>query len=249
MLVTLADLISELDQLLRPGDFDDVAPNGLQVPGPEEVSTVATGVTASVDLFERAAAEEAQLVLVHHGLFLFKRPPHLDRALYRRLRPLFLSNMALAAYHLPLDAHPGIGNNALLAQGLGCNDAEPFAEIGVQARFPGDGIGGDELAARVTELTGREPLHLAFGPERIRTIGIVSGGAASFLGDSVRAGHDAFLTGEPAEQVFTHAREDQIHFLAAGHYATETFGVRALGDHLAERFGVRHVFLDDPNPI
>ena len=249
MLVTVADLIAELDQILRPADFADVAPNGLQVPGPDHVQTVATGVTASVELFERAAAEEAQLVLVHHGLFLYKRPPHIDRSLYRRLRPLFLSNMALAAYHLPLDAHPELGNNALLARHLGCEGVEPFADIGVQARFPGDGVAAGELRDRVEQVTGREPLHLAFGPDPVRSIGIVSGGAASFLGASIEAGHDAFLTGEPAEQVYTQAREAQVHLLAAGHYATETFGIRALGDRLADRFGVRHVFIDDPNPI
>jgi dinuclear metal center YbgI/SA1388 family protein len=239
-----------MDHLLRPEDFDDVAPNGLQVPAlAEEVRTIATGVTASVELFERAAAEEAQLVLVHHGLFLYKRPPHLDQALYRRLRPLFLNDMALAAYHLPLDAHPEIGNNALLAARLGCEAPEPFAGIGVQARFAADGIAPDVLHARVRELTGREPLHLDFGPERIRTIGIISGGAAGLLGESIAAGHDAFLTGEPAEQVFAQAREARIHFLAGGHYATETLGIRALGDLLADEFGVRHVFIDDPNPI
>jgi dinuclear metal center YbgI/SA1388 family protein len=253
-LVTVLDLISDLDALLRPDAFDDYSPNGLQVPGPEEVRTVATGVTASVDLFERAAAEEAQLVLVHHGLFWKGMPQHVDLSLYRRLRPLFLSDMALAAYHLPLDAHPEVGNNALLAQGLGAEDLEPFAAhagtpIGFAARFPGDGIDADELADRVRRLTGREPLHLAHGPARVRTIGIVSGGASSFLGDAIAAGLDAFLTGEPAERVLAQAREGEIHFLAAGHYATETFGVRALGDRLSARFGVRHVFLDDPNPI
>ena len=254
MLVTVLDLISDLDGLLRPGAFDDYSPNGLQVPGPEEVRTLATGVTASVELFERAAAEEAQLVLVHHGLFWKGMPQHVDHSLYRRLRPLFLSNMALAAYHLPLDAHPEIGNNALLARGLGCEALEPFAPhngepIGFAGRFPGDGVGADELIERVRSLTGRDPLHLAYGPERVRTIGIVSGGAANFLGDAVAAGHDAFLTGEPAERVLAQAREAGIHFLAAGHYATETFGVRALGDRLSERFGIAHVFLDDPNPI
>ena len=249
MLVTVADLISELDRTLQPEAFDDVAPNGLQVPGSEEVRTVATGVTASVELFERAAAEGAQLVLVHHGLFLYKRPPHLDRALYRRLRPLFLNEIALAAYHLPLDAHPEVGNNALLARQLGCEGVEPFQSIGVQARFGGEGVDAGELRARVEAATGREPLHLAFGPGQVGTIGIVSGGAAGFLGASIEAGHDAFLTGEPQEHVHAQAREAQVHFLAAGHYATETFGVRALGDRLAERFGVRHVFIDDPNPI
>ena len=215
---------------------------------------MATGVTASVELFERASAEDAQLVLVHHGLFWKGMAQHVDQALYRRLRPLFLSDMALAAYHLPLDAHPEVGNNALLARGLGCEGLEPFAPhngepIGFAGRFPGEGIAVDELLARVRSLTGREPLHLAYGPARVRTIGIVSGGAASFLDDAIAAGLDAFLTGEPAERVLAQAREAGIHFLAAGHYATETFGVRALGDRLSERFGVRHIFLDDPNPI
>jgi dinuclear metal center YbgI/SA1388 family protein len=253
-LVTVLDLISDLDRLLRPDAFDDYSPNGLQVPGPDEVRTVATGVTASVDLFERAAAEDAQLVLVHHGLFWKGMPQHVDQALYRRLRPLFLNGIALAAYHLPLDAHPEVGNNALLARGLGCERLEPFAlhqgePIGFAGRFGGDGIPAEELVERARTLTGREPLHLAYGPARVRTIGIVSGGAAGYLDDAVAAGLDAFLTGEPAERALAQAREGGIHFLAAGHYATETFGVRALGDRLSETFGIRHVFLDDPNPI
>ena len=215
---------------------------------------MATGVTASVELFERAAREDAQLVVVHHGLFWKGMAQHVDQALYRRLRPLFLNDIALAAYHLPLDAHPEVGNNALLARALGCEEPQPFAEhdgqpIGVAARFPGDGIDAEELADRVRRATSREPLHLAYGPARVRTIGIVSGGAADYLGDAVAAGLDAFLTGEPAERVLAQSREAGIHFLAAGHYATETFGVRALGDRLSDRFGVRHVFLDDPNPI
>ncbi|HEV2062902.1 MAG TPA: Nif3-like dinuclear metal center hexameric protein [Solirubrobacteraceae bacterium] len=254
MVVTVLDLISDLDRLLRPAAFDDYAPNGLQVPGPDVVRTVATGVTASVELFERAAAEEAQMVLVHHGLFWKGMPQHVDQALYRRLRPLFLSNLALAAYHLPLDAHPEVGNNALIARGLGCDTTEPFAlhggePIGFVGRFGGEGLHAETLAARVSQLTGREPLHLAYGPTRVRAIGIVSGGAANFLDDAVAAGCDAFLTGEPAERVLAQSREAGIHFFGAGHYATETFGVRALGDRLSERFGVAHVFLDDPNPI
>src|SRR3712207_3134611 len=180
MLVTVLDLISELDALLRPELFDDYSPNGLQVPGPEEVRTLATGVTASVDLFERAAAEEADLVLVHHGLFWKGMAQHVDRSLYRRLRPLFLNEIGLAAYHLPLDAHPDIGNNALIARGLDCESTEPFAlhhgePIGVAARFAGDGIAVEELVARVHALTGRGPLHLAYGRARVRTLGIVSG--------------------------------------------------------------------------
>jgi dinuclear metal center YbgI/SA1388 family protein len=245
----VARLIEELDRLLLPGSFEDYGPNGLQVPGTREVDTVVTAVSASVELFEQAAREGAQLVLVHHGLFWRGMPQHIDAALHRRLVPLFAHDIALAAYHLPLDAHPEVGNNALLAEGLECDAREPFGEIGQVARFAGEGIPRGELIERVRRLTDRDPLHLDFGPERIRTVGIVSGGASSLLGDAVAAGLDAFLTGEPAERVMTQAREAGIHFVAAGHYATETFGVRRLGDVLAGRFGVRHRFVDDPNPI
>jgi dinuclear metal center YbgI/SA1388 family protein len=250
----LVALIAHLDALLEPQRYSDYGPNGLQVPGSDEVGTVVTAVSASVELFERAAQENAQLVLVHHGLFWQGGPQHIDHTLYRRLRPLFAHDIALAAYHLPLDGHPEVGNNALIAQGLGCERVEPFGDhkgmsIGVAGHFGDGGVPAAELAARVEELTGREPLHLAFGPERVRSLGIVSGGGASYVGDAIGAGLDAFLTGEPAERVMTLSREAGIHFIAAGHYATETFGVRRLGEILAEGFGVRHVFVDDPNPI
>jgi dinuclear metal center YbgI/SA1388 family protein len=235
--------------MLTPQAFEDYAPNGLQVPNRQDVDTVVTAVSASRQLFERAAEEGAQLVLVHHGLWWRGMPQHIDAALFGRLEPLFRHDIALAAYHLPLDAHPEVGNNALLAQGLGLSDVEPFAGIGTAGRFGDDGIDAGELVARVRKLTGREPLHLDFGPERVRSMAIVSGGAPDHLADAVAAGHDAYMTGEPAERVYTQAREAGVHFLAAGHYATETFGVRRLGDLLAERFGLRHVFLDDPNPI
>ncbi|MDQ3850010.1 MAG: Nif3-like dinuclear metal center hexameric protein [Actinomycetota bacterium] len=252
--MVLADLIACLDELLRPEAFSDFAPNGLQVPGPDAVHTVVTGVSASAELFARAAAHGADLVLVHHGLFWSGAPLALTMAVKRRLQLLFEHDMALAAYHLPLDGHPEVGNNALLATGLGCDSHEPFAEhrgtaIGVVGRFPGDGIAPDELLGRVRVLTRREPLAFLVGARRVRSIGIVSGAGADYLGDSVAAGHDAFLTGEPAERVMTQAQEEGVHFLAAGHYATETFGVRRLGDLLAERFGVRHIFVDVPNPI
>ncbi|CAA9498499.1 MAG: GTP cyclohydrolase 1 type 2 homolog YbgI [uncultured Solirubrobacteraceae bacterium] len=226
----------------------------MQVPGPDHVQTVVTGVSASAELFERAAEQGADLVLVHHGLFWSGAPLALTTAAKRRLQLLFEHDMALAAYHLPLDGHAEVGNNALIAGGLGCSSHEPFAlhrgtPIGVAARFDGDGITAGELVERTRRLTGREPLSFLAGPERVRAIGIVSGAGADYLGDAVSAGLDAFLTGEPAERVMTHAREEAIHFLAAGHYATETFGVRRLGDLLAERFAITHKFVDVPNPI
>jgi len=247
-------MLTYLEKLLVPAAFSDYGPNGLQVPGPEQIETVVSGVSASAELFRQAAVRGADLVLVHHGIFWSGAPLALTPAAKRRLQLLFEHDMALAAYHLPLDGHPEVGNNALIAAGLGCCERAPFAlhkgtPIGIAGRFDGDGIDPDELVSRVRELTGREPLAFLSGPERVRSIAIVSGAGAGYLGDAVAAGHDAFLTGEPAERVMTQAAEDAIHFLAAGHYATETFGVRRLGDLLAERFGVRHEFVDVPNPI
>lgn len=281
-MVAVADVIAELNDLLEPDRFEDYGPNGLQVPGPARARTVATGVSASVELFERAAAERADLLVVHHGLFwrgVGQGP--IDAQLKRRLQLLFDGEIALAAYHLPLDAHPKLGNNALLAAALGAERLDdPFAihhgePIGCLASFPtegnenadanadadenanadadGDahrGLTVEELAARVRTATdGRDPLIFDAGPPRIRRLAIVSGGGSDYLAEAAHAGAEVFITGEPTERVMAQARELGIHYVAAGHYATETFGVRALGEHLAERFGVRHVFLDVPNPI
>jgi dinuclear metal center YbgI/SA1388 family protein len=250
----LHSIVDHLDSILEPATYDDYGPNGLQVPGREAVETVVTGVSANVELFTRAREEDADLVLVHHGLFWAGPPRPLDRASKRRLQILFDADMSLAAYHLPLDGHPEHGNNALLADALGCESKAPFAAhkratIGVAGRLPGEGIAADELVARVREATGREPLAFTDGPERVRTVGIVSGAGADYLEDAIAEGLDAFITGEPIERAMARAREAGVHFLAGGHYATETFGVRRLGDLLAARFGVRHVFVDVPNPI
>ncbi|MGZ6641528.1 MAG: Nif3-like dinuclear metal center hexameric protein [Solirubrobacteraceae bacterium] len=247
-------IIEFLDALLRPSEFDDYGPNGLQVPGREQIQTVVTGVSAGAELFGRAAAAGAGLVLVHHGLFWGTQSRNLDRAEKRRLQLLFDADMGLAAYHLPLDAHLEVGNNAILARELGATGVEPFARargahIGVRARFAGDGLDPGELVDRVARVTSREPLAFLDGPRPVRSIGIVSGGGADNLDDAIAAGLDAFLTGEPAERSMLRARESGVHFIAAGHYATETFGVRALGDVLAAEFGVRHEFIDVPNPI
>jgi dinuclear metal center YbgI/SA1388 family protein len=250
----LADIIAELDRLLEPAAFSDYGPNGVQVPGTQQVETVATGVSAHAELFELARRAGAQLVLTHHGLMWEGTSLAITRTQARRLKVLLENDMTLASYHLPLDAHQQLGNNALIAKGLGCEAWTPFADhrgraIGCSGRFADEGVAAGELVARVRALTQREPLVFADGPPRVRSIGIVSGGGASYLDEAIEAGLDAFLTGEPTERVMAQAREAGIHFLAAGHYATETFGVRALGDRLAERFGVRHVFLDVPNPI
>lgn len=255
MAAALDDITAFLDDLLRPGDFADYGPNGLQVPGAANgVSAVATGVSGQLELFERAAELECELVLVHHGILWDFQPRRIDRVQAARLRALLSRDIALAAYHLPLDAHPEHGNNALLAAALGVERTRPFGEakgraIGVAGSFPGPGIPAGDLTARVRGVTAREPLHFAAGPDPVRTIGIVSGGADDLVAQAAREGLDAFLTGEPAEHVMADAREGGVHFYAAGHYATETFGVRRLGELLAERFGVVHRWVDLPNPV
>jgi dinuclear metal center YbgI/SA1388 family protein len=250
----ISSLVTALDELLEPASFADLGPNGLQVPGGEEARRVVTGVSAQRRLIERAIELDAQLVLVHHGLFWDFQPTGLSPVLAERLRPLFKHDLALAAYHIPLDAHPELGNNAILANALGCERHEPFGDfrgraIGRAGTFAGDGVPASELFARVREVTGREPLVQGAGPERVRRVGIVSGSAADALDEAAALGLDAFLTGEPREHVMADAAELGIHFIAAGHYATETFGVRALGEWLADRFGIEHVFVDLPNPV
>jgi dinuclear metal center YbgI/SA1388 family protein len=249
----IASLIAALDELLDPAAYADLGPNGLQVPGASEVTRVITGVSAQRQLIERAVELDAQLVLVHHGLFWDFQPTGLSPVLAERLRPLFKHDINLAGYHIPLDAHAELGNNALLAKALGCDAHEPFGEykgrpIGRKALFS-SGITVQELRERVRAATHREPLIQGSGPERLRAIGIVSGSAAEMLTQALDQGLDALLTGEPREHVMAEAQESGIHFIAAGHYATETFGVRALGDLLAERFGVEHIFIDIPNPV
>jgi dinuclear metal center YbgI/SA1388 family protein len=254
MFATVSNVLAEVDRLLDPGRFEDYGPNGLQVPGPDEVATIATGVSAHAELFELAANEHAGLLLVHHGLFWGSGPGPIDAVLKRRLQILFEADIALAAYHLPLDAHPEFGNNALLARALRAESVEPFAHhhgqpIGVLARLSGNGLARAELFARVRTVTSREPLVFDSGPDLVRRLAIVSGAGADYIADAASAGADALLTGEVAERSMAQAREHGLHVIAAGHYATETFGVRHLGEHLAERFGLRHVFLDVPNPV
>jgi dinuclear metal center YbgI/SA1388 family protein len=249
-----ADIIAWLDELLEVDRFADYGPNGLQVPGAAEVTKVLTGVSAHRELFERAVAEGAQLVLAHHGILWDFEPPRIGTAQAARLKLLLGNDIALAGYHLPLDAHPEHGNNALIAAALGADAHErafPFKgePIGVVARFGDDGIPIEELLARVATVMEREPLAFDAGPARVRTLGIVSGAAAGTLTEAIELGVDAFLTGEPKEHVMAQARENGIHFVAAGHYATETFGIRRIGELVVERFGVEHVFAAVPNPV
>jgi dinuclear metal center YbgI/SA1388 family protein len=246
-------IIAFLDELLDIEHFSDYGPNGLQVPGSAEVATIATGVSAQRELFERAAGAGAQLVLCHHGLFWNSAPRTIGPAMKERLKQLFAADLSLAAYHLPLDAHPEVGNNAIICRELGLEPAQPFGEhkgrpIGLVGRF-GEGVAFAELRERCADAFGQEPFVWDAGPEEVHTVGVVSGGGAGDFGEAIRRGLDAFVTGEPAEHVMADARENGVHFVAGGHYATEVFGIRRLGELVADRFGVEHRFVDVPNPI
>ena len=191
-MANIDDIIRTLDELLRPTDFQDLGPNGLQVPGANEVTRVLTGVSATLELHERAVELGAELVLVHHGLFWNFHPAGLTPLLAARLRPLFKHDINLAGYHIPLDAHPEVGNNAILARELGCVEIEPFGAykgtfIGRRGTFA-EPLTPSELHARVHEVTGRRPLLLGAGPERIGSIGIVSGSAADTRNETVAPG-------------------------------------------------------------
>jgi dinuclear metal center YbgI/SA1388 family protein len=248
------EILGFCDELLDAKSFEDYGPNGLQVPGAREVSKVATGVSANLETLERAVQGGAELVITHHGLLWGDEVTPLSVPMAARLRALLCPQASLAAYHLPLDAHPEIGNNALLRDALGLEaDERPFGRakgsaVGLIGRAR-DPIDIAELRRRLTEAVGQEPLVFDSGPDRISTVGIVTGSGGFAVHEAGPMGLDALVTGEPSEPVMGEAREYGVHFLAGGHYATETFGIRRLGELVAERFSVEHEFVDVPNPI
>ena len=242
------EILAFASDLLDLDAYPDYGPMGLQVAGARDVRRLACGVSSSLELFERAAAADAQMLLVHHGVLWDRDPRVIDDAARRRLKTLFDAEITLAAYHLALDAHPELGNNALLARELGIDPAEAFAEIGFGGPLA-EPLSIDELTARVREKLGSEPVVFAHGPERIERAAVITGGAARYLADAAGAGYDLFLTGEPAEPSLHTARELGIHFVAAGHYATERIGIKALTRSLAEQFELDWEFIDLPNPV
>jgi dinuclear metal center YbgI/SA1388 family protein len=242
------EIVAFANEFLDIGSYPDYGPMGLQVVGTSEVRKVACGVSASRELFERAAGAGAQMLLVHHGLFWEKDPRVVDHAMRGRLEALFQGDVSLVAYHLALDAHPEMGNNALLAKELG---VEP------ERRFTDWGFGGplaeptqvSDFSAQVQEQLDRPPLVFSYGPEQIERVAILTGGAARYVTQAAAEGYDCFVTGEADEPTKHAAKEAGIHFIAGGHYATETLGVRALAAKLADEFGVEWEFIDLPNPV
>ena len=242
------EILSFAAEYLELDAYPDYGPMGMQVVGAEEVTKVACGVSASRELFERAGEAGAQLVLVHHGLFWDKESRVVDRVMRGRLLALFAADLTLAAYHLALDAHPDIGNNALLAAELGVSTEQRFTPWGYGGRLAAPTT-MSELATLVQETLGRLPLVFSYGPEAIERVAVLTGGAARYVEQAAAEGYDCYVTGEADEPTKHAAKEAGIHFVAGGHYATETLGIRALAAKLAEEFGLQWEFVDLPNPV
>jgi dinuclear metal center YbgI/SA1388 family protein len=241
------EIAAYADGLLEVERFPEFAPQGLQVIGADEVTTIACGVSCSRELFERAVELGAELVLVHHGLFWRNEPLVVDARQRGRLEALFAGNASLVAYHLALDAHATLGNNAQLAARIAATPERPFGGVGLGCSLAHVEL--DELAARVEEAVERAPLVLPGGDRVIHRIAISTGAAGYDLAHAAHAGYDALLTGEAEEPSAATARELGIHLIAAGHHATERLGVQALAAHLAERFGLEWHYVEVENPV
>jgi len=241
------EIVAHADALLEIDRFPEFAPQGLQVVGADEVTTIACGVSSSLELFERAVALGAELVLVHHGLFWRNEPLVVDARLRGRLEALFGGNASLVAYHLALDAHPTLGNNAQLAARVGATPDGPFDGVGLGCSLPPVAVG--ELAGRVEEAVGRAPLVLRGGDGDVRRLAVSTGAAGYSLIQAAHEGYDALLTGEPEEPNLATARELGIHLIAAGHHATERLGVQALAAELAAHFGLAWEYVEVENPV
>lgn len=245
------DLVTHLNRVLELQAFPDYGPMGLQVHGREVVDTVVTAVSASRALFEAAAERDAGLVVVHHGLFWDKDSRVVDPMLRERLRVLFDHGISLAAYHLALDGHPTLGNNARIIKALGFQkERVGFAHVADRAvgwfgSVP-DPVPADDFADRVRQTVGPLHAHYANGPSEIRRIAVCSGGGPRDFPEAVAMGCDAFVTGDMFEPVEMWSRELGVHFLAAGHYATEVFGVQALAELISAEFDCSAEFIDLP---
>lgn len=252
-MITRTECLSYIDTLLEPARFHDYCPNGLQVAGKGQIKTLISGVTASQALIDEAIEFEADALLVHHGFFWRGEDPRVIGIKQRRLKQLLMNDINLIAYHLPLDAHPVLGNNAQLAALLGIEIDGRIADTG----DPAIGMCGcfsepksaPEFADELRQSLGRGPLVIQGHNRPMTTIGWCTGAAQGYIEQAAELGLDAYLSGEVSEQTAHLARELGINYFAAGHHATERYGVKALGEHLAEKFEIQHQFIDIDNPV
>jgi dinuclear metal center YbgI/SA1388 family protein len=254
MSVSLVELNHYLDACLRIDQFQDYCPNGLQVEGRAQIVRLASGVTACQRLVDEAIAWGADALLVHHGYFWRGETQKIVGMKRRRLAALLASEVSLLAYHLPLDAHPQFGNNACLGRLMGIEPEthEPLhaaaGGVGNVATLP-QPVRVADFIARLARITGRSPLHVGNPDELVQRIAWCTGAAQDYIDVAKKAGADLYVTGEVSEQTVHTAREEGIQFIAAGHHATERYGVQALGEHVAQTFAVQHRFIDVDNPV
>ena len=245
-----AELDAYLNRFLEVARFQDYCPNGLQVEGRAEIGSIVTGVTASLDLLRAADACGADALIVHHGYFWRGEDARITGVRRRRIALLMTHDISLFAYHLPLDAHPEVGNNIALARVLDFSVAGRFGDQDLG--FHGEAAGVlrlDALVQRIGERLSRNPLVIGDPARPVQRVAWCTGAAQGYLEDAVRLGVDVFISGEVSEQTVHLARESGVAFVSAGHHATERYGVQALGAHLADRFGISHQFIDVSNPV
>lgn len=252
-MITRTELLAYLDQTLEPERFQDYCPNGLQVAGKAQIETLVTGVTASEALIQAAIEHKADAILVHHGYFWRGEDPRIIGIKQRRLKLLLEHDINLLAYHLPLDAHAELGNNVQLAAELeleinGHIPATGHPALALHGRLS-ETLSLEVFAQKINQRLQRQPLVIAGHARPVTTVGWCTGSAQSYIQQAAEMGLDAFISGEISEPTFHQARELGIHYIAAGHHATERYGVRALGQKLAQVFQLRHHFIDINNPV
>lgn len=241
-----------LKTFLKVENFTDYCPNGLQVEGKSNIKKIVTAVSASIELFSKAIEQKADAIIVHHGIIWnYDRPVY--KGSYReRVRLLLENDINLYAFHLPLDAHPTIGNNAQLAKLLGLKSCHPFGDhkgqiIGIKGTIPK--TSKEKFFKKVENTVKRDLLIFPYGPDNILQVGIVSGGAQKEFSQAISENLDVYITGEVSEHIKYLSQEEKVHYISAGHYATEQFGIKALGKYLKEKFKIKVDFVDIPNPV
>ena len=241
-----------LNSYLKADDFTDYCPNGLQVEGKSDIKKIVTAVSASIELFNKAIKQKADAIIVHHGIIWNYERPVYKGSYRKRVKILLDNNINLFAYHLPLDAHPTVGNNAQLAKLLGLKSCKPFGDhkgqiIGIKGKIAK--TTKEKFFKKVESVVLRELLVFPYGPKSITNVGIVSGGAQKEFSQAITENLDAYITGEVSEHIKYLSQEEKVHYVSGGHYATEKFGVKALGNHLKNKYKIDVEFIDIPNPV
>lgn len=241
-----------LKDFLQVERYKDYAPNGLQVEGTDEIRTIVTGVTACQALIDRAIELNADALLVHHGFFWKNEPDVITGMKQRRIKSLLAHDINLFGFHLPLDGHPVLGNNARLGEVIGFENVRIVEHIPQNLLWRAEltaPVTAEQFEARLTERLGRKPLHLKAEREFITSVAWCTGGAQDYIDEAYALGVDAFISGEASERTLHSAVEQNVHYFGAGHHATERYGIEALGQHLAEKYDLQHEFVDIPNPV